>query len=651
NLRNSPAQETSIGTMRVTRGAAARDAALATAVGKENIPAEPKSAKGSTKPTKRTQSKKVRTKETAAQPETVSAKSKAKSGSIPVAKAAPVRTSVKKRAQGKANTDYAAKEPTEDKQAITSKTLSAKSASNAVVPARTEDNEALRKPATTSKKRKRTPAPKPEEDPDELPHGLGKLWKPSDAAAQAEGDDISKPALEKAVKHEGADVSAVDHIGAAVTSTASDVKKESPSKKSPKKKANPYGLTPGVSPFPDWPHPTREECEKVNELLSSLHGKITPPEKIPPPSETVAGCGEVPCVLDALIRTYLSAATTGTNSSRAFQGLIDEYGKQTSGIGKGSVNWDAVRRSPVERVFKAIKSGGLADVKSKNIKAILDMVYEENQARRNAIMKANQEDNEALLPKGAESEGASGRAAEVARANSDVLSLDHLHSMSDTEVFNHLLQYPGVGVKTSSCVSLFCLHRPSFAVDTHVFRLCQWLGWVPPKADRDKTFMHCEVKVPDELKYSLHQLFIMHGKKCPRCRAITGESSEGWDKGCVIDHLVTRTGVRKGGESPVKAKKRKTGEGEKEEGTGEMEGDEEEEASDFKASPKKTKPKAKKAAKATPKKSPMNSNTNIIKKDATSPTRTQTSAQPNKLASNPKKHQRNSAADKNTSSS
>ena len=63
--------------------------------------------------------------------------------------------------------------------------------------------------------------------------------------------------------------------------------------------------------------------------------------------------------------------------------------------------------------------------------------------------------------------------------------------------------------------------------------------------------------IPNELKYGLHQLFIKHGKSCGRCRAITGESSEGWDKGCVIDHLVQRTGARKGGKDVVTKKGKK----------------------------------------------------------------------------------------------
>ncbi|KAI4163605.1 MAG: hypothetical protein LQ342_002878 [Letrouitia transgressa] len=308
-----------------------------------------------------------------------------------------------------------------------------------------------------------------------------------------------------------------------------------------KKKANPYGLTPGASPFPDWPHPTAQECHEVNSLLASLHGEVKAPAAIPVASRTVAGCGEVPCVLDALIRTYLSAATAGVNSNRSFQGLLDEFKEQKTGIGKGSVNWDEVRRSDVSRCFGAIRSGGLADVKSKNIKKILDMVFEENREMR----RAEEERREDGTPKNNQ-----GKAVDIVKselgADEEILTLDHLHALPTEEAFNHLLRYPGVGVKTASCVTMFCLRRPSFAVDTHVFRLCKWLGWVPETATRDTTFMHCEVRVPDELKYSLHKLLIMHGRRCGRCRAITGESSEGWGKGCVIDHLVKRSGKRKG---------------------------------------------------------------------------------------------------------
>ncbi|KAI4230744.1 MAG: hypothetical protein L6R40_007947 [Gallowayella cf. fulva] len=537
---------------RVTRGRAAKEAASMASTEKENMPQQLSSPQGTPAPEKKN--------------------------------AAP-----KKKA--------AARKATDTKVTPTTAKTSAK----------VKEEDAPITTAATNKKRKRDRDPKIEENSDLLPHGLGEPWRPSEATTVNAATPTSEPAKEEVdeksiTKQNESTTSAIPFIkdiAAAVTDAPAD----SPAKKARKKKANPYGLTPGLSPFPDWPHPTPEECQQVNDLLSTIHGHVKAPAKIPTPSTTVAGCGEVPSVLDALIRTLLSAATSGTNSSRAFQGLIEEYGTQKKGVGKGSVDWDAVRRSDVSRVFQAIKRGGLADVKSKKIKMILDMVYEENQDRRKALVKAAHEPDAekaaAIAPKGAEHESEETKAMEIQGADENVLSLDYLHSMPSQESFNHMLRYPGIGVKTASCVTMFCLRRPSFAVDTHVFRLCQWLGWVPEKANRDTTFMHCEVMVPDELKYSLHQLLIQHGKKCGRCRAITGESSEGWAEGCVIDHLVKRTGIRKGGLSPVKAKKPKKAK--KNEESDEDDEDDDMDTNDGEESDFAT-PARKKAKKTTPRK-------------------------------------------------
>ncbi|KAI9831504.1 MAG: hypothetical protein M1826_003394 [Phylliscum demangeonii] len=473
----------------------------------------------------------------------------------------------------------------------------------------------------SSRKRKRAAAPQPEVDINELPHNLGKL--PTSAATGVKEESKEQPvapkrstrpkavrdqvkenlkeelATDEGTAGKGGPVdakAALDDPALAAAAEELVVSTEAASEQSPTKagkgrkpKANPYGLTPGQTPFPDWPHPTPEECQEVNDLLSAVHGEVKAPATIPAPSTTVSGCGEVPSILDALIRTLLSAATTGTNSSRAFKGLVDKFGILQEGIGKGSVDWNRVRRADLKEVFEAIKSGGLAAVKSKRIKEILEMVYEENLARRNALLKA-EHDPDAAGPAGAEHETKAEQRQEIARADEHVLSLDHLHVLSSDEALSTLIKYPGIGPKTASCVLLFCMQRPSFAVDTHVFRLCNWLGWVPPgKATRNTTYSHCEVRVPDHLKYPLHQLFIRHGKTCPRCRAATSAASEDWDKGCPIDHLVKRTGKRKG-DVPLggaKGKKRKTGKKGKKGTTGtkveEME--EEEDSSDLSSVP------------------------------------------------------------------
>lgn len=384
---------------------------------------------------------------------------------------------------------------------------------------------------TTGKKRKRPVVSKPEEDADELPHNMGKAFIAKNANVNGEQTALKEEEFQAMIE-------TVDKA-----TTVVEALEASKSKKARRPKAHPYGLTPGISPFPDWPYPTLEQCQQVTDLLSTVHGVQVAPATIPVPSLTVSGCGEVPSILDAMIRTLLSAATTGTNSSRAFQGLVDKFGILDHGIGKGSVNWDAVRRADQKDIFEAIKSGGLAALKSKNIKAILEMVYAENQARRAAIVQSKPEPESTLAPKN----------VEVARADEHVLSLDHFHTLSSQDAMLALTAYPGIGVKTASCVLLFCMRRPSFAVDTHVFRLLKWLRWIPPTVKSEVVaFRHVEVRVPDELKYALHQLFIKHGKICGRCRAATGEGSEGWAEGCVIEDLVERTGKRKGKGGPGK---------------------------------------------------------------------------------------------------
>jgi endonuclease III len=417
-------------------------------------------------------------------------------------------------------------------------------------------------PVVNGTKRKRAlHAVKAETDDDELSSDMGKRVLKKAKVKKEVGEQVrattrKRKALIAATKQEQDQDAEVLAKGA-----------QGPRKQTARKKANPYGLTPGETPFPDWPHPTADECKTVHDLLMSTiapgrRKRFVPPDDIPVPSEVVSGCGEVPSILDALIRTLLSAATNGKNSSNAFQGLVQRFGLSAVGVGKGSVNWNAVHEAPQEDVFEAIKSGGLAKNKSKNIKKILEVVHRENHERLAALLKAKDAGDFDLLNDDIKAV----KELELHTLQQSALTLDYYHVLEKDDAMTTFTALPGIGVKTAACVNLFCMQKPCFAVDTHVFRLCQYLGWVPPdntrgpkqkKADRNTTFSHCEVMIPDELKYGLHALFVDHGKTCPRCRAVTGERSEGWaDANCVIEHLVKRMGTKKGGvDSPRKKTK------------------------------------------------------------------------------------------------
>ncbi|KAK5052754.1 hypothetical protein LTR84_002620 [Exophiala bonariae] len=224
------------------------------------------------------------------------------------------------------------------------------------------------------------------------------------------------------------------------------------------------------SPFPDFPHPTPEECKLAHRILASLHGPRIRPKEIVA-STTRAGCGDSPSVLDALVRTILSQNTSDANSTRAKKSMDKVYGS--------SDKWDAIVEGGQAKLQEAIKCGGLSAVKSKVIISILNQSYEKY----------------------------------------GKYSLDHLHQASSEDAMREMISFQGVGPKTASCVLLFCLQRESFAVDTHVWRITGLLGWRPKAASRDETYAHLDVMIPDEDKYGLHILLVTHGKRCEECKA------------------------------------------------------------------------------------------------------------------------------------
>ncbi|KAE8259998.1 hypothetical protein A4X13_0g647 [Tilletia indica] len=242
-------------------------------------------------------------------------------------------------------------------------------------------------------------------------------------------------------------------------------------------------------PFPDWPLPTAEDAERVAWLLGEYHGFSRPAggsgadglpkfvkredkvKREQEKGERYGGCGDVPNVLDATVRTVLSCNTSNRNSTAAHKSLVSRFGKH---------NWQAVLDAPYEDVVDALRLGGLANTKARTIQNLLRETKERY----------------------------------------GVLSLDHLHDAPDSQVMEELVSFKGVGPKVASCVLMFCVGSvDSMAVDTHVYRLSRALGWVPDKANRDQTFYHLHERVPREYKYPLHVLLIRHGRTCNNCSA------------------------------------------------------------------------------------------------------------------------------------
>lgn len=399
--------------------------------------------------------------------------------------------------------------------------------------------------ASTGTKRKRTNSQKPTPGSVELPHGLGtypsKRSRPSEG--EGNGDDgvrDKRPRLRAEDTTSQTNNEPTAAAEAPQQEALATTLSKGQSTKRTRRPAAPYGHRWDETPFPDHKHPTPDECRLMNGLLTSAHGAEVAPETIPPPSKTFAGCGEVPSVLDALIRTCLSANVRGEGSGKAIAAVIEEFGLVEEGPAEGSVDYDNMRRQPLEVLVKVITVGGSQNKKGVYIKKILDLVYEENSARRAASADPGK-----AKELGFEADDPVQIAAEVSCADPKVLSLDHLRAMEYRDVFHFLIKYPGIALKTAACVCLYALHHPSMAVDTHVHRITMSAGWLPPGTYENKAFSHLEFMVPDGLKYSLHTLFVVHGKECVRCRSGSSESSPGWKKECVIEKLVQRVKTEK----------------------------------------------------------------------------------------------------------
>ncbi|KAK1701627.1 base excision DNA repair protein [Colletotrichum lupini] len=286
-----------------------------------------------------------------------------------------------------------------------------------------------------------------------------KKVKTEDADHTASPDFANVPALTSLKK---------EHVKSESPDTKAKVQKSPADLKSKKLKA--YSQYADKSPFPDFPHPTPDECKLAHRILAKLHGKRERPAEVKA-SSSRAGCGDSPSVLDALVRTILSQNTSDTNSTRAKRSMDDVYG--------GSDEWEKIVEGGIPKLQEAIKCGGLSQVKSKVIVGILNQVKEKYGS----------------------------------------YSLDHLFNVSNEDAMQELISFQGVGPKTASCVLLFCLQRESFAVDTHVWRITGLMGWRPKSASRDETHAHLDVRIPDEDKYGLHILLVKHGKVCSECKA------------------------------------------------------------------------------------------------------------------------------------
>jgi len=192
-------------------------------------------------------------------------------------------------------------------------------------------------------------------------------------------------------------------------------------------------------------------------LMKKEYGRREPRERGGGQGQTVA----------VLIQTILSQNTSDGNSGRAFASLMASFD-----------SWDEMVDASTQHIAGAIRCGGLGGVKGKYIQQALSEI------------KMKQGD----------------------------YNLDFLKLLPLEEARDWLLELPGVGMKTASCVLLFGLGMPAMPVDTHVFRVVKRLRLIDAKTSVGQAHRLLEKLVSAVSIYPFHILLIEHGRKTCKAR-------------------------------------------------------------------------------------------------------------------------------------
>ncbi len=78
--------------------------------------------------------------------------------------------------------------------------------------------------------------------------------------------------------------------------------------------------------------------------------------------------------------------------------------------------------------------------------------------------------------------------------------------------FEQLTSLPGVGRKTANCILSYTFHQPAIAVDVHVHRISNRLGWVKTEIP-EETEEALKKLIPKSDWSKVNQLFVNHGQK------------------------------------------------------------------------------------------------------------------------------------------
>lgn len=239
------------------------------------------------------------------------------------------------------------------------------------------------------------------------------------------------------------------------------------------KKISAWSQYSASSPFPDFPHPTTEECETAHRIMDELHGE-TVRQNFADDENGPMKDGVYTNVMDALIVAAVSQATSWSNAKRAMASMAEVYGSTFA--------YQAIIDRGMDELVGALRPGGMQNRKAKILMGLLQDV----------------------------------------KSRHGGWDLQYLFNASDEDVMKEVVSHWGLGPKCAHCLMSICLKRTRFAVDTHIYRLSGIWGWRPEDAGVEKTQAHLDCRIPHEIKFMLHYQMIVHGRACAPCRGAKG---------------------------------------------------------------------------------------------------------------------------------
>lgn len=80
------------------------------------------------------------------------------------------------------------------------------------------------------------------------------------------------------------------------------------------------------------------------------------------------------------------------------------------------------------------------------------------------------------------------------------------------DTFDSLVSLPGVGRKTANCILSYVFGKPAIAVDTHVHRISNRLGWIDTNSPK-KSESALQKIVSKKSWNDINRLFVSHGQR------------------------------------------------------------------------------------------------------------------------------------------